>query len=508
MEKSIKSQYLKRILAMAMSLVLAFSVIFIFDKPLVTEAASAEYNDSMAWEVLTIVNQERAAQGLSPLTMDQGLVNSAKVRSAEIVQKFDHTRPDGFSCFTAFPSGQGYMGENIAAGQRSASAVMNGWMNSTGHRANILSSNFKSIGIACYYVPGSDYGYYWVQCFGDRVTTAASNNSTTTTTTTTTTSTGSSTVYNGVDYSSVYNYNYYINKYADLKAAFGSNQAAALAHFVNSGMSEGRQGNADFNVDIYKSNYPDLQNAFGNDLQKYYLHYINNGKKEGRNAKTLINKTTTTTTATTTPSTGITVYNGVDYSPVYNYSYYINKYADLKAAFGSNQTAALAHFVNNGMNEGRQGCQNFNVDVYKANYPDLQNAFGSNLKNYYLHYINNGKGEGRNAKTLINKNTATTTTTSTGSTVYNGVDYSAVFDANYYLNKYADLHAAFGNNQDAALAHFVNNGMNEGRQAKATFNVNNYKNRYADLRAAFGNDLKSYYIHYINNGQRENRNGQ
>jgi hypothetical protein len=53
---------------------------------------------------------------------------------------------------------------------------------------------------------------------------------------------------------------------------------------------------------------------------------------------------------------------------------------------------------------------------------------------------------------------------------YNGVDYSKVYDFNYYINKYSDLKAAFGSDSNAALAHFVNNGMNEGRQAKADFN--------------------------------------
>ncbi|MBQ9609305.1 MAG: CAP domain-containing protein [Lachnospiraceae bacterium] len=378
MNKNIISKYLKRTLAIVMSLVFVLSGIILMDKPLISEAASGQYNDDMAWEVLDMVNKERAARGLSSLTMDQTLVNSAKVRAPEISEYFSHTRPNGTSCFTAYPSAQMSVGENIAAGQYSASAVMNSWMNSQGHRENILDSGFKSIGIACYYIPGSDYGYYWVQCFGDVVTAPLSNSSSS--------STGNTSV-DTVDYSSVYDYSYYINKYSDLKSAFGSNQAAAFNHFINNGMNEGRQASEDFNVSIYKANYADLRAAYGNDLKSYYLHYINHGKKEGRNAKTLINNSSGTST---------TVYNGVDYSAVYDYNYYINKYPDLKAAFEGNPTAALNHFVNCGMNEGRQAKATFNASNYKNKYADLCSAFGGNMKCYYIHYISCGQNENRN----------------------------------------------------------------------------------------------------------------
>ena len=500
-----KDSLLKRFLALAMCFVVALGVVTFIQKPLKAEAVTAGYNDDYAWQVLEMVNQERAAEGLAPLTMDAKLVSSAKVRATEIVGTFSHTRPDGTSCFTAFPSGLGWRGENIAAGQRSASAVMTGWMSSSGHRANILSSNFKSIGIACYYVPNDPnrYYYYWVQCFGGSILEEAKSPYT------------PSTVYEGIDYSDVYDYEYYINKYSDLKAAFGSDSNAALAHFVTCGMVEGRQAKADFNVVVYKNNYSDLRAAYGNDLKSYYIHYISCGKKEGRNAISSISTPTTTTPATTTTTTsspGLTVYDGFDYSDVYDYSYYINKYADLKAAYGSNQRAALEHFIACGMNEGRQAKADFNVAVYMGNYEDLRSAFGGDLRSYYMHYIMFGKNEGRNAKTSNGSSTTTTTTTttttSTNLTVYNGVDYSAVYDYNYYINNYADLKAAYGSDQRAALEHFIVFGMKEGRQAKADFNVATYKNRYSDLQAAYGNDLQQYYIHYIYCGKNEGRSAK
>lgn len=91
------------------------------------------------------------------------------------------------------------------------------------------------------------------------------------------------------------------------------------------------------------------------------------------------------------------------------------------------------------------------------------------------------------------------------STPSTNTDYSLVFDAIYYANKYADLKTAFGNDSAKLLSHFINNGMKEGRQAISTFNVNTYKNNYADLRSAFCDDLVKYYQHYITNGHSEGR---
>ncbi|MGN0496593.1 MAG: glycoside hydrolase family 5 protein [Lachnospiraceae bacterium] len=297
-------------------------------------------------------------------------------------------------------------------------------------------------------------------------------------------------VYNGVDYSSVYDYDYYISKYSDLKNVFGGNKSKAIAHFVNYGMKEGRQGCANFNVTYYKNRYVDLRNSCGKNLPLYYKHYMTSGKKEGRDGKT----------ACTSIIGQVTKLNGVDYSAVYNYSYYLNKYSDLKKVFNNDDIGALTHFVNYGMKEGRQGCANFNVTSYAYKYYDLRKVFKNDKQKYYLHYIKSGKKEGRIA--------IGTTTMQGGPVSYSGVNYSAVFNVGYYANKYADLRKAFGFDDDAYLKHFVNSGMNEGRQGSTNFNVVNYKNRYKDLQKIFGNDLKKYYIHYINYGKKEGRNGK
>lgn len=117
-------------------------------------------NYDYANEVLKQVNKKRKQNGVSALKMDSGLLQSAMFRSAEIVVEFSHTRPNGTVCFTVNDK---VYGENIAMGQKTPSAVMNSWMNSQGHKENILNSGYTSVGIGCVQSGGA---MYWVQCFG------------------------------------------------------------------------------------------------------------------------------------------------------------------------------------------------------------------------------------------------------------------------------------------------------------------------------------------------------
>ena len=103
-------------------------------------------------------------------------------------------------------------------------------------------------------------------------------------------------------------------------------------------------------------------------------------------------------------------------------------------------------------------------------------------------------------KNLNNQNTISKT-----SYLFNGLDYSLVFNPQYYSNKYSDLKKAFGNNEKALFKHFCSYGMKQGRQAIATFNVHTYKQNYSDLRKAFGANLPLYYRHYIEYGKKERR---
>ncbi len=107
-----------------------------------------------------------------------------------------------------------------------------------------------------------------------------------------------------------------------------------------------------------------------------------------------------TPTPAPTPANGY-VYNGVDYSAVFNPTFYANKYADLRNAGLTTNVQLFNHFITNGMMERRQGCADFDVVIYMQNYSDLRSAFGTNYVAYYTHYCTNGKKENRVANRMI-----------------------------------------------------------------------------------------------------------
>lgn len=125
------------------------------------DASQGDY----ASQVVALVNAERAKYGLSALKVDSRVQQAAQVRAKETVQSFSHTRPNGSSFSTALTeAGVSYTrsGENIAYGQSTPQQVVQAWMNSPGHRANILNENFTTIGVG-YTVSGGTA--YWAQLF-------------------------------------------------------------------------------------------------------------------------------------------------------------------------------------------------------------------------------------------------------------------------------------------------------------------------------------------------------
>ena len=128
-----------------------------------------DITDAYAAEVVRLVNIERAKYGLNSLTGTTALNNAATVRAEETQILFSHTRPNGTSCFTVlqeFGISYNRAGENIAIGQRTPSQVVQEWMDSPGHKANILSSSYNKIGVGVVEnTSGSYNGYAWAQFF-------------------------------------------------------------------------------------------------------------------------------------------------------------------------------------------------------------------------------------------------------------------------------------------------------------------------------------------------------
>ena len=123
---------------------------------------------AMCQEVLQLVNAERAKEGLQPLAYYTAGQSCGDIRANEINTLFEHTRPDGSSCFTVIPHSVPWyaLGENIAMGQTTPDEVMRAWMNSTGHRENILDPKFTHIIVGVAPCEHEGYrGYCWVQLF-------------------------------------------------------------------------------------------------------------------------------------------------------------------------------------------------------------------------------------------------------------------------------------------------------------------------------------------------------
>jgi uncharacterized protein YkwD len=122
-----------------------------------------------AAEVVERTNRERTRHGLPPLTVDPRLTAAAQAHSTDMIARafYSHTSPDGsrpWDRAAAAGASRRSIGENIACGQRSPAEVVEGWMNSPGHRANILEPDFTHIGIG--FAGGGPAGTYWTQLFG------------------------------------------------------------------------------------------------------------------------------------------------------------------------------------------------------------------------------------------------------------------------------------------------------------------------------------------------------
>lgn len=164
---------MKKIISAIMACVLVsgitFNVIAADFRRSLQEVKAVSYDSSQlteyAEQVAVLVNKERNAYGLQSVKVSPILSEAANIRAGEIKENFSHTRPNGTSCFTAMSElGIQYRAaaENIAYGQKNPESVMNAWMNSSGHRANILNEKMEYIGVGVFYQNGV---YYWSQFF-------------------------------------------------------------------------------------------------------------------------------------------------------------------------------------------------------------------------------------------------------------------------------------------------------------------------------------------------------
>ena len=127
------------------------------------------YTSDYRQEVLDLVNVERTKRGLQPLVMgDAKLTAAAQQRAEEIATVNSHVRPNGSKWYTVlgeYNVTDAAAGENAAWGSVSPAEVVNAWMNSEGHRANILDPEARAMGVGYYYNSSSTWGHQWIQLF-------------------------------------------------------------------------------------------------------------------------------------------------------------------------------------------------------------------------------------------------------------------------------------------------------------------------------------------------------
>ncbi len=128
-----------------------------------TTTISGKYNREYAQKVLELVNAERKKAGVSQLKWADDLDSGTAIRAAELTVFWDHTRPNGKPFHSV---GTDCLSENIAAGQQSPEQVVNSWMNSPGHRKNMMNKEYTKMSVALF-IPNhsSQYTTYWVQHF-------------------------------------------------------------------------------------------------------------------------------------------------------------------------------------------------------------------------------------------------------------------------------------------------------------------------------------------------------
>lgn len=132
------------------------------------EQAYKNDRNNFAEQVVTLVNRIRVANGLNKLTTYDKLTEVAQLRAKEIETNYSHTRPDGTKCFTALEDAgirSTTAGENIAKGYSTPERVVDAWMNSPGHRANILNPSYTMIGVGYVYDEYTTDANYWTQVF-------------------------------------------------------------------------------------------------------------------------------------------------------------------------------------------------------------------------------------------------------------------------------------------------------------------------------------------------------
>lgn len=253
----------------------------------------------------------------------------------------------------------------------------------------------------------------------------------------------------------VFDATYYANRYADLKATYGTDEAKLYKHFCENGVREGRAGSALFDVKYYVNSHADLTKAYGTDYIAAFNHFLTNGSHEY------------------TRKYSATMVKLRDY--FFDASVYYARHKDLQKTYGMNAGKLFEHYMLCGLTEGRVASPYFSVNYYRTQNTDIKRNYSDNWS-AFRHFLSSGATSQHKA--------------------------SPVVDAIYYSNRYQDL---AGYSTQAAIQHYKSAGAKEGRRASEAFNPVFYLASNADVRASYS--LENACFHYISYGILEGRAG-
>ncbi|MDB9527254.1 CAP domain-containing protein [Oscillatoria sp. CS-180] len=351
-------------------------------------------------EVVRLTNEYRADNGLWALSFDDDLAEAAQTHSENMAEQdfFSHKGKDNTRSWDrARAAGYetGMVGENIAAGYVSPQSVVDAWIKSDGHRANLLNEHFNEIGVGYFYLEDDtgevNYKTYWAQVFGKGEIETTANELA---------SGGAS---GGASIDSFDPYQYAASN-PDILQVYGFDPAAWRQHYKTFGEAEGRHFDR-FDVAGYLASNTDLLDVVGFDLQAGVEHYTQHGFFEGRSTDHFQESQYLASYDDLIENFGYDLEAATQHfiqwghfegrtKDSFDEALYLASNSDLIAYFGYALEAVTQHYIQHGMTENRSTAS-FDPISYLNKYGDLQAAFGNDLGAATQHYINVGFSEGR-----------------------------------------------------------------------------------------------------------------
>lgn len=365
--------------------------------------------------------------------------------------------------------------------------------------------------------------------------------------------------YDSID-KQLFNFDLYLSKNPDVYNAFGKNYDSVINHWLNNGISEGREGSSVFDARYYLNKYADLKAAFGQNYKAAYNHYKTHGIKEKRiahpNSEFKSAPIITHTPTPKPPNTANLPQGLVTLKAVANNKFVSYQNETLVADKTSSDETTEFLFMDKG--NGYVALQARKTAYYvsaenSGNGNLIANRSAINGWELFLLVKNqdgtitlqanaNGKfvcAENAGSKPLIARSSSiggwekfivttipshtptpirtpaptitpikTTARTSTPSAIIKSYDEldKKIFDYDLYILKNPDVYKEYGNDYDKIIMHWLNHGIAEGRDGGShEFDAKYYLSRYKDLRDAFKNDYKAAYNHYKTYGIKECR---